>query len=317
LGFNTESDTGTLLTFEKLGKCAYQALDDTITHDGIEHAGYIAFLAVLSIFPFLVFFFAVMGVFGQTQLGASGVEVMLNNDLIPPAFLAALRPRIEEIISGPPQGLLTFAIIGAIWTASSSVEGLRTVLNRAYRVSTPPAYIWRRLLSIAQFLILTGAMIFVTFLFIVVPNLWETVLSTLEVKEQVNQFLANYVILESVWHWLRYVVAVGVLFILVMVSYVILPNIKQSWRAVLPGAATVVFLWFMAGLMLSAYVSDFQQVNIIYGSLGGFIAALLFFYISAMIFIFGAEFNYAIEKALGHRVIEKEKVRKSKVKKKA
>ena len=70
-------------------------------------------------------------------------------------MVQALSPRIRGNPSGPPQGLLTVAILGAIWTASSAVEGYRTVLNRACRVATPPAYVWRRLLSIAQTLILS------------------------------------------------------------------------------------------------------------------------------------------------------------------
>lgn len=295
-----------MLSAKKFFKCIYRAVDDTINHDGIEHAGYIAFLAILSLFPFLVFFFAIMGVLGETNTGIQLVDIILNNDVVPSQFLEALRPRVNEIISGPPQGLLTVAIIGAIWTASSSVEGLRTILNRAYRVSTPPAYILRRLLSIAQFLVLTGLMILVTFMFIVIPNLWNIAVQSLPI-ETVEKFLNHYIAYENIWQWFRYVLAISALTIFVAVSYKSIPNTKQSMRAVMPGSIAVVILWFTSGSLLATYLSYFDQVNIIYGSLGGFIASLLFFYIAAMIFIFGAEFNYAIERALGHKVEEREK----------
>lgn len=295
-----------MLTAKKIVKCFYRGIVDTINHDGIEHAGYIAFLVILSIFPFLVFFFAIMGVLGETALGVQLIESLLHNDLFSEQFLSSLQPRIDEITSGPPQGLLTFAIIGSVWTASSSVEGLRTVLNRAYRVSTPPAYIWRRLLSIAQFLTLTAIMIIVTFMFIVIPNLWDMATASFPI-EQVEGFLGEYIKSENNWNWLRYVAAIAVLTLLVMVAYVTLPNTKQSWKSVMPGATAVVALWFLSGMLLSNYLSNFEQVHVIYGSLGGFIATLLFFYIAAMIFILGAEFNYAIERALGRKVEEKEK----------
>ena len=94
----------------------------------------------------------------------------------------------------------------------------------------------------------------------------------------------------------------------VCISYYVLPNIRQKWIAVVPGALCVVILWFVSGVLFSGYLSNFNQVNIIYGSLGGLIAALLFFYITAMIFVYGAEFNYHIEQAMGHKIKEKKVV---------
>jgi membrane protein len=296
------------LTAKKIISCSYQALVDTINHDGIEHAGYLAFLSILSIFPFLVFLIATVGFFGQTEIGYKFVAILLDNEILPLHVIDAFKPRIQEIVNGPPQGLLTFAILGSIWTASSAVEGLRTTLNRAYRVATPPAYIWRRLLSIAQFLILTGIIIVVSFLFIVAPTIWEIIYPYLHL-EDIKTFLGltNFS-LSPVWDHLRYLVAGTLLTLVVMTAYVILPNIKQTWLTVWPGALFVVVLWFAAGSLLSTYLSHFEQVNILYGSLGGLIASLLFFYLSAMIFIYGAEFNYLLEEAMGHKLEVKEDV---------
>ena len=65
--------------------------------------------------------------------------------------------------------MLTVSILGAIWTSSSALEGYRTVLNRAYRVATPPAYIWRRLLSIAQILILSFVVVMAMIVLVMLP----------------------------------------------------------------------------------------------------------------------------------------------------
>ncbi|MCE3233446.1 MAG: hypothetical protein K0R98_1703 [Rickettsiaceae bacterium] len=295
-----------MLSIKKITKCFYQALVDTIDHDGIEHAGYLAFLAMLSFFPFIVFIFALVGFFGQTEIGIKLINVILVNNLIPSSVLPGLQPRIEEIASGPPQGLLTVSIIGAIWTASSTVDGLRTILNRAYRVSTPPAYIWRRLMSIAEFFVLTGIAILVTLLFIIAPSIIENLEHFLHIKD-LHKLISNYGYTASeTWDYVRYAISTIILFFVVATSYILLPNTKQKWVAVAPGAIVVVIAWFIAGWLFSLYLKDFQQVNIIYGSLGGIIAALLFFYINAMIFIYGAELNYLLEKAKGHVIEEKE-----------
>ena len=152
--------------------CISRAAYSTVMeHDGVEHAGYLAFLGLLALFPFLVFLASVIGVIGQGEQGAAFISSILQ--ALPADITAAIKPRILEIISGPPQGLLTISICGAIWTASSAVEGIRTVLNRAYRVHTPPAYPLRRLLSIAQLMLFTSIIIMGMLLVVTLPSLFE------------------------------------------------------------------------------------------------------------------------------------------------
>lgn len=279
-----------------LGRCLYRAVANTINHDGIEHAGYLAFLGLLAMFPFLVFVFAIIGIFGQKGAGADFITTILQS--LPRGAAEALEPRINEIILGPPQGLLTVAILGAIWTASSAVEGLRTILNRAYHVGTPPAYWFRRSLSVVQLFIFTSLVIGGMVLLLVIPFAIEY----LQTKTGLHFLLKEGNDLSQlVWNTL-----LAIIFLSVCYIYYLLPNIKQTLFSVVPGAVVVVLLWLCAGKLFSYYLANFNQVNLIYGSLGGIIAALLFFYICNIIFIFGAEFNYQIVQLRGQRVVEKE-----------
>lgn len=280
--------------FKLFSKCFYQALADTVDHDGIEHAGYLAFVMVLSVFPFLVFFFAIAGFIGNLEVGNQFVELMY--EYIPRDLIAGIEPRIHEIETGPPQGLLTLAIVGAIWTASSTVEGLRTILNRAFRVTTPPAYIWRRLLSIAQFLILTVIILVAMFMLIFAPIMWVKIQEMFGLSDLLN----------PVWSYIRVGLSGAVLLFAIATIYYILPNIKQRWKAVMPGAFLTMVGWLGVSMLFSMYLRNFDQVNLIYGSLGGIIISLLYFYVVNMILIFGAEFNAHLEEALGHKVQVKE-----------
>jgi len=269
----------------------WQALVNTINHDGIEHAGYLAFLLLLALFPFLVLLVALAGFFGEGHAGSQFISLVF--DAMPGHMVEALRPRIKEIIDGPPTGLLSVAILGAIWTASSAVEGYRTVLNRAYHVGTPPAYIWRRLLSILQLLLFT---------FVVLLAMLAIVFTPI-VLDRFGIGTANSI---NWSQWIFYI-SIGVLLLMISNMYYALPNIKQSAASVLPGACITLILWYAAAWLLTTYLSEFRQVNLIYGSLGSFIAALLFFYVINVIFIYGAEFNYLLLKALGERIVQKEK----------
>lgn len=282
--------------------CFKVAVTDTIKHDGVEHAGYISFLGILSIFPFLVLFVSLAGLFGETQLGERFVDIFLSN--IPLEVSQGLEPRINEIMSGPPQSLLTIAILGAIWTASSSVEGLRTIFNRAYRVSTPPSYLFRRLLSIGQFLVITFLLLSSMFIIVTTPLFFDKILALLNME-----YLHDY---GSVFVKMRFIVTSIIIFCAVSSIYYVIPNLRQKWMNVCPGALMVLCLWSISGSLFSLYLRNFDQVNLIYGSLASFIIALLFFYIMAMILIFGAEFNYAIEKITGFNFIEKKHSLKTK-----
>lgn len=281
---------------DSLYRCVKNAVVNTINHDGIEHAGYLAFLGLLSLFPFLVFVFAVIGFIGQGEAGSAFITSLLEN--APGHITDALKPRIIEIISGPPQGLLTVSILGAIWTASSAVEGLRTVLNRAYHVHTPPAYWMRRSLSILQLLIFTSILIGAMLVVVFIPLLLTRLEGWLGVQfiSAYQQYIGNVI----------FFIAIGTLFAAVGYLYYIIPNIKQSFIAVAPGALLVVLLWLGAANLFTLYLATVDQVSLIYGSLGGIIAALVFFYICNVIFIFGAELNYQIVHALGMRITERE-----------
>lgn len=275
--------------------CLKKGCIDTIKHDGVEHAGYLSFLAILSIFPFLVFLISLLGLFGGTKLGVEFVNILYGN--IPTEVTSALKPRIDEIISGPPQSLLTIAILGAIWTSSSTVEGLRTIFNRAYRVSTPPAYIWRRLASILQFILITFLIISAMFIIVITPIIFTNFFAF-------NQLSYLYELLDKALK-LRLIFSVIIIFSAISFIYYVIPNVKQNLINIFPGASIVTLLWSIIGSIFSFYLQNFDQVNLIYGSLASFIIALLFFYIIAMILIFGAEFNYALEKNTGFKFIEK------------
>jgi len=257
-----------------------KSIIDTINHDGIEHAGYLAFLSILSFFPSLIFLIAVIGLFGESKIGTDFLHELIST--LPNEMSRGLTPRINEIISGPSDGYLTIAIIGVIWTASSSVEGCRTILNRAYRVAFPPPYILRRLVSIFEFFIIIFVIISGILIFVIVP----IVLKYLE-----KQFSIKLAI-DYDFFYLRQVAIFLILTISTSVLYYALPNAKQKIWQTIPGSILAVILWITLVDFFSLYLENFDQMNFVYGSIAGVIISLMFFYLISLVFIFGAEFNY-------------------------
>lgn len=252
---------------------------DTIRQDGVEHAGYLAFLSILSLFPSIIFLITIADFFGAFTDGINLINSFLEH--LPKEVSEALTPRLNEIISGPPQSLLTIAIIGIIWTASSSVEGSRTILNRAYRVAFPPPYLWRRFLSILQFFAIILLVIVGITIFVIVPNLFH---------EFEQNFFATTLNFDAAF--LRKSLVLLLLFFSASSLYFALPNARQKITKTFPGSILSVILWIVCGKVFLIYIENFQQFNLVYGSLAGFIISLIFFYLISLIFILGAVFNY-------------------------
>ncbi len=278
-------------------KLNIKAIENLINHDGVEHAGYMAFISLLSFFPFFVFLMAVTGFIGQSEHGVELIHLILSN--MPEELTRAIRPRVQEIMSGPPSSLLTLSILGVIWTSSSTLEGLRTILNKIYNISSPPAYIWRRTLSILQFFIITAILIIATFILLLLPIVYQEIS---DIKYLKDLFEFDIGILAPIWDNVRHITFIVTLFFGVMYLYYITPNTKLTVRSLIPGSILVVFLWFISGYLLSKYVYEFTQVNFVYGSLAGFITSLLFFYIIHIILIYGAEINNLLDKS-EHKII--------------
>lgn len=272
-------------SFKRFWKCTYVAIIRTVEHDGVEHAGYMSFMVLFSLFPFLVFFLVMTSLLGASELGQNFMTLLA--DSLPENTSLIFKRRIQEMMQVPPQSLMTLAIFGSIWTASSFVEGLRTILNRVYHINTPPPYITRRLMSIVQFFIITFFISLVMFLLVIIPI-------GLKKVPALDQFFNVGGALMEYW---RYVIIFSSLLITVSSLYFMIPNARMKFSETLPGAFYTVVLWMICGHFLSKYIVYYNQLSVVYGSLGSIIITMLFFYIINMLFIYGAVFNYLYHKS--------------------
>lgn len=268
---------------KKIILCLYDAATKTIEHDGIEHSGYMSFMMLVSIFPFIIFFLALTSFVGASNLGEYFIQLLMKN--MPDNTVEMVKTRMDEIIHSPPQSLLTLAIFGTIWTSSSFVECIRTVLNRVYNIKSPHTYIRRRLLSILQVLIISIMITFTMFMLVIIPIQLAKMPIMLEL-------IKGY---EYILNFLRYIFIITLLFFSASSLYYVIPSASLKYADIIPGAMLSVFLWIISGYLLSTYIVYYNQLSVIYGSVGSIIATLIFFYIINMILIYGAEFNHSIK----------------------
>jgi membrane protein len=247
--------------------------------EGLELSGYIAFTAFLSLFPFLIFLAALAGFLGSRETADAFIEAMFR--FMPADVAETLAPAVREVVGTRQGGLLTFGILATLWFASNGFEALRTALNRAYGVTEQRAIWWLRLQSIA-FVIGGGLIIFFLSLVVILgPLVWKVLGPT------VDQLLE----VRLVFGTARYALAAVMLLGSLLLIHRWLPNTRQAFARILPGVGATTVLWLVGAGLFSWYVGHLADYAVFYGSLGGVAITLMFFYITAVIFIFGAEVN--------------------------
>lgn len=266
------------------GKVVWEALVHFANDNSLILAGYIAYMTLFAMFPFLIFLTTVGGVLGQGEAAARFIDYLLTG--IPPEVAGTLEPSIREIMERPRTGLMTVSIVVSLFVASSGLEALRSALNEAYNAEQYPA-IWKsRLQSLGLTILFTIAIIVGMISIVAGPFIWS--------------MLEWVLIIPSFYGWLygvsRYVFGVIVLWGIIVILYFILPNRSLRRREVFPGASLAVVLWIGSASLFSVYLQNMASYSVTYGSLGGIVVTLLFFYVSACIFIFGAEVNAALRR---------------------
>lgn len=263
-------------------------------HEGFEHAGYLSFLLMLAIFPFLILMVSIVSLIGEKKLSILFVEIILSNEV--EVFLASIKHRIIEIITSPPEGLLTFVALSAVWTSSSMLEGIKTVINKAYHIRSLPSYILRRLFTIIEFMAFLIFILTVLGIILFAPMAMDYFVEILHLNPQENIL---YHFFNDQAERIRYCFLIIFGFALVLGLYHFIPNnrgVKVNFS--IPGAILVLILWVGFSMLFKFYIRYFAQLNIVYGGIAGIIITLIFFYICSVIFIYGAEFNYQLNKKM-------------------
>lgn len=256
-----------------------------MTDDMSTYAAALSYNALFALFPFLIFLIALLGFLHIPQFFTWLLEQAQS--AFPPDAYQRIADVVTQIQNQPRGGLLSFGIVAALWSASSGVRALMNALNVAYDVEeTRP--LWKRyVLSIVYTVGFTVLLIAAAGLMLLGP--------------QGMQWLADHAGLSglfvTLWTWLRIPVLAVILTIVAALVYYVAPNIKQPFRVITPGAVMAVLIWLIASVGFSLYVSNMANYSATYGSLGGIVVMLFYFFLTAAVLLLGAEVNAEVYRA--------------------
>lgn len=241
-----------------------------------------AFYYLLSIVPMLILLLSILPFLNIDPQRA--VDFMGN--VLPSETAAAFEDNIINVVTQPSGGLLTVGILGTLWSASNAVTAFIKATNHAYDVEETRSFIKVKLLSIA----LTLGMILALVVALLLPIFGGVILDFIENNLNLPSQTA---ILLSI---LRWAVSVVVMAAILAVLYHFAPNKNFPFKEVIVGALIATVLWQIISWAFSFYVSNFGNYSATYGSLGGVIILMLWFFLTGLVLVIGAEIN-----AITHR----------------
>jgi membrane protein len=260
--------------------------DDNVT----DWAAALTYYAVLSIFPALIVFVSLLGLFGQ---GPDTVQKLL--DLVrdigaPQSAVDALQGPIQEVVNqraGTAGVTLVLGLAGALWTASGYVGAFIRASNAIYEVKEGRKfYILRPL----QILVTIAGVLLLTLITLMV-------LTSGSVARAIGDAIGLADTAVTVWNIVKWPVIVVIVSLMIAGLYHIAPNVKQPrFRWFTLGGFLALVLWVIASLAFGFYVSNFGSYSKTYGSLGAVITFLVWLWISNNVILFGAEVNAELER---------------------
>ncbi|MFE3976255.1 MULTISPECIES: YihY/virulence factor BrkB family protein [unclassified Peribacillus] len=239
-------------------------------------AAQLSYFFLLSLFPLLIFLFTLLAYLPFSQ------EDILNtiSTYAPAGSMKIIEANLSEVMEGNST-LLSFGVIGTIWSASNGMNAIIKAFNQAYGVKESRTFFISRGMSI----LLTLAMIFVFIVVLLLPIFGKQIGVFLFAEiGQSDEFLI-------IWNQLRWVISTLVFLIVFTILYWIAPNKRLKCLTVLPGSIFATAGWSLVSLLFSFYVENFANYSATYGSLGGIIVLMVWFYLSGLIIILGGEIN--------------------------
>ena len=251
----------------------------------------LSYYFILSLFPMLIVALALTPYFKiDQQFLLEKIQSYAPGDLGDYLF-----DMISEVLNNKNNTIITVGIVFTLWSASSGIYGIIIAFNNAFRVRDGRIWIVTKLISV----ILTALFLVGMFVALVLIVFGKQLTYILFHKFNLDEGYYN------LWSVLNSSLPVLFIFLIFVFLYTMGPNLKLKAISIIPGAVFATISWIIVSKLFGYYIDHFSSYIKTYGTIGAFMAFVLWLYITGYILIIGAEINaifhnYKVE----HRVFE-------------
>jgi membrane protein len=263
------------------GQSFWKGFQGFYNSDDLTYAASIAYYALLSLFPFFLLAFALLG---RSTANVKSRDAVLT-------FVLRYFPRQFEFITNQLDAFNGDAIsigvagtLALVWGALGVFGAISTAVNYAWGVEKQRSF-WKHKLFSFVMLLFAGLILLIALLLISASQ----VVGASWFAEVLQRFPGLFVLrsftIRHATTWL-FVLVVGLIFYFV-------PNAKVRFRDVWIGAVVTGLLWKGALEGFSWYMSDMSRFTRVNGSIAAVVVFLVWVYIQAVILLYGVEFTAA------------------------
>jgi membrane protein len=251
--------------------------------DGFIHAGNLAYLALLSIFPFVIVAAAIAQLVGQSDEGMNAVNALLQT--MPFGVRHVLEGPIRDVVEVRSGSLLWLGALVGLWTTGSFIETIRDILRRAYGVRYSRGF-WEYRLGSMGLIIASVIVAMMAFaISVALSGAQQLIVSRIPSARE----------LVSIVTWLRALPSLVLFGSLYVLFFALTPaDYRREGCPKWPGALFVTLWWAATTALLPVVLGHLVNYGMTYGSLAGVIVALLFFFLIGLGLVIGAELNAAL-----------------------
>jgi membrane protein len=253
-------------------------------HDLTGLSARISYYFSLSLFPFLILLGAIIGLLPFTHLWDDSLQRIVQ--YFPQDIQGVLWDTVGSLVQAHTK-YLSIGLVGTLWAASGALMSLMSALNTVYEVQETRGYLKR--------LGITGLMVLVLIFLIVASFGLLNAGSVLD--QRVVWGTAPPLLLKVLAHLARWAISVTATLVSIRLLDYVLPDLKRPWRWVKPGSIVAAVGWLLGPLGFNFYVRNIASYNRTYGVLGAFVILMVWFYVSSLIILVGAEINSELHAA--------------------
>lgn len=277
-----ENKTGLAAT---LKRTASEFQEDNLT----DWAAALTYYALLSLFPALIAMVSLLGLFGDPKTTTASLTEIITS-IGPESAGETFSGPIESIISNQRAAgfALVLGLAVALWSASGYVGAFMRASNVIYETEEGRSFWKLRPLQLAVTLAMILLMVVLALGLVLTGPIVEAVAGPIG--------LGNTAV--DIWNIAKWPAMVAIFVLLVDVLYYASPNAKlRGFRWVTPGSLVALVVWAIASAAFAFYVANFGSYDKTYGTLGGLIALLVWFWISNLAILFGHQLNAERERS--------------------
>jgi membrane protein len=266
-----------------------------VDDDLVSRAAELGFYFLFSVFPMLICASAALGLTARSAPGVYDKLLHYLTIVVPPSAYHLVISTFNQTAQASTGGKITFGLLVSLWSGSMAFSAIQDTINLVYKVRETRPY-WKAHL----------ASIFVTLLLVFIATVTLGIMFS-------GDFLAHRAYL-AIWHHpLRIAAALAIhlvtwfitcalLMLMFSTIYYYAPDLKKKcWRWLTPGAALGIITWVIASLGFRVYLHFFNSYSVTYGSLGGVMVLLMWFYITGLTLLVGAELNSEIQASVAEK----------------